>query len=210
MDKVNKHQPIINVIAYSIENDPEGVKAVLVRNGVDASQIKGKTSLRNAFINALAKSKAVAIDFHRYLQQKMKSANFSNFGGRPYVEPVTAIGNFEPAGINTEITGELIDVPVNTTVDAPSNNPSQSSGGFFSGLNLKDLINTGVNILEIQRDIQVSKDTKDAVNNAVKVKQDEIKFQPTTKSNNTGLFIALGFVGVALVGGIIYFAIKKK
>lgn len=218
---VEKHQSAINVIAHCIENDMQGMKNILKRNGVDTSVIRTKNALRKAFINALAKSKAVALDFNRYIEAKKKasvSANangegmFSNNLNLDDLKLDTTLDNpftsgksdpFDPKTYSTYGNGN--DVMATTTPTMPTQN-----GGFFSGLNLADLINTGVSILEIQRDIKLSNDNKEAVENAVQIKQDEINLQPQKAGTSTGVWIAVGLVGVALVGGLIYVATKKK
>jgi len=229
-----KNKSIINVIAHCIEHDEQGVKNVLKRNGVDTSVIKTKRALRTAFISALGKSKAVALDFNRYIEGKKKSSAsasadgdggmfssnlnlddfkldttldnpFQNNGGSPLDAGSYSGGQYN-GGNNSGGLG------ITTSTGNTSTNPfnSDSGGGFFSGLNLKDLLNTGVGILEIQRDIKVSKDNKEAIENAVQIKQDEINLKPSGSNGSVGLYVALGLIGLTMVGGLIYVATKKK
>lgn len=207
---VKKHQSIINVIAHCIEKDEEGIRNLLKRNGVKTSAIKGKQALRKAFINALAKSRVVALDFNRYIEAKKKTSNLVNASGM-----FSNDLNLDDLKLNTNVNNPFANdqpngfgeesILANTT---PYNN-TKTGSGFFSDLNLKDLINTGVSILEIQRDIKLSNDNKEAVESAVQIKQDEINLQPQSTSSSVGVWVAIGLIGITVVGGIIYVATKK-
>ena len=72
------------------------------------------------------------------------------------------------------------------------------------------MLNTGVWILENQRNIKVSKNNKETIENAVPIKQDEINLQPNKSNASVGLYVAIGLIGLTLVGGLIYVATKKK
>jgi hypothetical protein len=202
----NKHKPIISVIAHSIDNDEQGIKNLLKRNGVDTSFIRTKFALREAFFNALEKSKGFALDFNKYVEDKKKASGFAN-----------VVANDYGFGDNLNLDDFKLDAPnstgMMTTTSVPNTATNPTNGtvktGFFAGLNLKDLINTGVNILEIQRDVKVSADNKDAIKTAVQIKQEEANYQPTAKSTSTATYVVVGLIGVALIGGLIYVLRKK-
>lgn len=216
-----KNQSIINLIAHSIENDEQGIKNILQRNGIDTSVIKTKSTLRSAFISSLGKSKVVALDFNRYIDGKKNQSSSLNATGDIFdtnIDPdgFNSTSSFDnpfqtgTSGFGTDFgTGFGAEQSNGNTATLPINSDSDN-GGFFSGLNLKDLLNTGVNILEIQRDIKTSNDNKEAIENAVKIKQNEINLQPNKSNSSIGVYIAIGLIGLTLVGGIIYVATKKK
>jgi hypothetical protein len=211
----NKHQTIIKVLAYCIENDEQGVKNLLKRNGIEADLVKSKRELTRVFLDALSKSKTLALDFNKYIKLKMAASKTSNAGGR---EPLVALNIDDLAQGGTYGQLPTVDLPETLpskptfSTDSFNNNLNNSmqNTGFFSGLNLKDLLNTGVQALELQKDIQVSKDNRQAVEQAVQVKRDEMNLKPETTKNSTGIYIGLGIVGLVLIGGMIYFATKKK
>lgn len=186
----------VKVIAHAIQKDENGVRQLLKRNGVDTALVIGKNQLTKVFIEALAKSKRLAIEFGKYIQAKRESFNAS---GR---EPVSTVNVLQPVGINP------VNIPQQTTTSTTTSSDSGNSG-FFDGLTLADLINTTVGVLEIQRDIEVSKNERDAITSAVDVERDKIKLQPQSQSNNTVLYASMAIVGLLAVGTIVYF-VKKK
>lgn len=211
-----KHKSIIAVIAYCIENDEKGMKALLRRNGVNVDSLRTKRGLTKTFLNALGKSKRLALEFEKYVEAKKIQPNTFNANGydfspRPlefglnYSYQNTGLGSSnEPFG-----SGSLI-YSAPKTPSLASTTTDQTGSGFFSGINLKDLINTGVNIMEIQKDLQVSQDNKTAVEQAVQIKRDEINLKPSKSKTSMGTYAIVAVIGLGLLGGIIWFVKKKK
>lgn len=210
---VQKHKSAINIISYTIQKDEKGVRDLLRKNGVDTSFILGKKQLAKVVIEAMAKSKTFTNDFIKYVEAKKKS--YAN-----------AIGDISLSGTNSgslydynssifDTTTDIGDLassdPLDTAVvnDSGSSSSATSSGGFFSGVNFSDLLNSGIKILEMQKDIEVSQNEKDTVTSAVQLQQDKQNLSPQSKTNSSTL-IWLG-VGILAVGGLtIYFINKGK
>lgn len=193
----NAKNSAIKVIAHCIEKDESGIRNLLKRNGVDTSLIVGRNKLTKVFVDALAKSKRLGVEFIQYVNRKKEGYNAS---GR---EPVSTVSVLQPTGL------ESLSIPTQTTQASTTNNNS-SGGGFFSGITLAELINTGVGVLEIQRDIEVSRNEKDAVTSAVNAERDRVKLQPQSGSNNNVLIGTVAVVGLVAVGTLVYFISKKK
>ena len=211
MSKVtDKHKSIISAIAVSIENDEQGIRDLLKRNGVKVDMIKSKKALQSTFINALSKSKSLGIDFHKYIQSKLQGQTLNAIGeSEAYginfnrtLDPFTSQSDKDPLGGNISILPSG-----SSTITATS---ESTSGGFFSGINLNELLNSGLKVLELQKEMQVSSDNKTAVESAVQLKRDELNLQPQKSQANTGFIIAIVIGALVVASGIIYAVTRKK
>lgn len=211
---VQKHKSAINIISFVIQKDEKGVKELLRKNGVDTSFILGKKQLAKVVIEAMAKSKTFTNDFIKYVEEKKKTP-FSNVNGSV---SLSGSGGGTLYDYNSSIFDTTTDIsdlansdPLDTAVVNDSGSASSSttntSGGFFSGVNFNDLLNSGIKILEMQKEIEVSQNERDTVTGAVQLQQDKQNYAPQTKSNS-GTLIWLG-VGVLIVGGLTIYFIKK-
>lgn len=196
-------KPTIQAISYSITYDEKGMRDLLKRNGVNASLVKTRKGLTNLFIDSLAVSKGLAVDFTRYMNNQLNS--FSNVNGsllgvpssdfstNPYFDTTTSIEDL--AGSKTDT--------VDVTTDKKTNKPS-----FFDWVTT--IGNTGLKALELQVRLQESKDNVQAVKEIADNENQKLGFNPTVKaSSNMVTFVIIGVVAVALVGGIIYYYNKK-
>jgi len=203
-DFLKKHSKVIRVIATSISKDEKGIKALLNRNGVNTSSIKSKRDLTNVFVNSLAKSKGLATDFNKYIVGKSKLNDYKNADGKIDFSYTSddSLWDFKNTTVGSGYNSDL----------TPSDTQSEleKKGGFFSGITAKDLLNMGMGIFEMQRDMKVSSDNQQAVSDAVNSERtnDELKAGSPLKSNMT-MYIVLGVLGVSLLGGIIYYYKKK-
>ena len=205
---MDKHKSIINAIAISIENDEKGIRDLLKRNGVLTDFIKSKKALQATFLTALSKSRALAVDFHNYIQSKLGEQTLNVIGEE--TSPLgLSVGEYNPFQINTnkDILGGTTSL---STTSLTNSETTEKSTGFFSGINLSDLLNSGLKVLELQKDMQVSADNKQAVETAVQLKRDELNLQPTKSQANTGMIVAIVIGALVIVSGIIYVVTRKK
>lgn len=228
-----KHSKVIRAIASSISKDEIGIKELLKRNGVDATLIKTKKDLSNVFVNALAKSKGLGLDFHKYVLTKLEEEGyvkskgygseiqklnthkegFANADGLDPFRPIDNSGLYDFTNIT--VGGGYDNTNLNPTSSTSSNDTPatelQGTSRFFDGMNIMDLLNMGMGVLEVQRDMKVSSDNQKAISDATnyEITKTSSQAKEPNKSNMT-TYIVLGTFGVALLGGIIYFITKKK
>ena len=188
-------------IGIAIQKDEQGIRQLLKRNGVDTSNIRTKQQLSDAFVEALFKSKGLAKDFSDYIKSKVSAESNFDGGYKNLVEPVSVL---QPTGLSG-LTIEPIKINTATTSTVTATETPQKAG-FFSGLNLADLIN-------LAGTVYVTESTKpDAINQtkvgATSVINSDYNGQP--KSSNTGLYVLLGIVGLIAVGTVVFFVKKKK
>ncbi|MBW2998135.1 hypothetical protein KY321_01230 [Candidatus Woesearchaeota archaeon] len=105
---------------------------------------------------------------------------------------------------------------------------TNSGGGFFSGFNLSSLLNTGASVYQTIQQDKAQKDLLNAQANQqaqqtqgqilagqLALEQEKLKLAQIQAQNekgggsNTLLYVGLGILGVAVIGGIIY-AVSKK
>jgi hypothetical protein len=108
-------------------------------------------------------------------------------------------------------SGSVADTSLNLTTAIGTDAPKKN---WFTADNIQSTLNTGLNAF-----LQLDKNKTDralagsaadvAKYNASVGKDSEGKPKDDTKSN-TALYVVLGVVGVALVGGLVYFATKKR
>jgi hypothetical protein len=205
-----KHAKVIQVISTSITKDEKGIKDLLKRNGVNTSFIKSKKELSNVFLNALAKSKGLGLDFHKYIIDKLNKEGYNSANGYSYADGMFDYKKDDSLYDFTNITvGGGYD---NTTLDPVTEKTElEKESRFFDGLNFMELLNMGMGVLEIQRDMSVSSDNQKSVEDAVNSQntKNNSESKEDDKSNMT-TYIVIGTVGVALIGTAIWFIMKKK
>ena len=203
-DFLKKHGKVIKAIAISISKDSNGIKELLKRNGVDTSFVKSKKDLTDIFVQSLAKSKGLGSDFHKYIISKSNRAGYNSVDG-------TIDFNYTPDDSLFDFSDIKVDGGYNTDLTPiDTNTELENSSGFWSGLSAKDLLNMGMGIFSMQRDMQVSSDNQKAVSDAVNSGRVNDDLEGTPTKSNTTMYIVLGVLGVSLLGGIIYYYNKKK
>jgi hypothetical protein len=113
------------------------------------------------------------------------------------------INDIQPIQTTMQITN------TSSTTSTPTYIEEKTDTGFFSGINLKDLLNTGVKTMELQKDMQVSKDNTEAVKQAVQINRDQMNLTPTKKTD-TGTIVLISVLSAVAIGTILYFILKKK
>ncbi len=205
-------------IGIAISKDESGVRNLLKRNGVNTSSIKTKSQLSDVFIESLVKSKGLAKDFMDYVKSKDTAnygGSYNSFGGdnaNNFGLQGSQGGDFSARDwgsyFDTETpVGDLASANVNKADDTSSD---ASSGGFFSGLKLVDIINLGSAIITQQNETKISNNETEQIKIASQTQLNNDYNPADSGKSNTGLYIGIAVVGVALLGTAIYFVIKKK
>jgi hypothetical protein len=210
-------------IGMAISKDESGIKELLRRNGVSTNNIKTKLQLSDVFIESLVVSKGLGKDFSKYIKSKdnanasgyLAMDNFANVVG----DGVPEAYNMSGATIsNTDIwsgSGASLNVNVNADGDEEEEEDS-SNGGFFSGLNLADIINQASKVYLAQLE---SKDVKNETEQIKVASETQINsdlnidspnVNTSNNKSNTGLYIGLGALGLVLVVGAVYVFTKNK
>lgn len=210
-------QNLGNAIGYIAVADIKGLRNLLSKYGVvnvgsDSKTLIAETT--NLVSNSRFYNELVAL-----IQKNVGEASFSGYNNVAGRTPVQSVSTLQPAGLDLSF-GQ----------DTTTSNATGSGGGFFSGFNLGDLIGTGASIYG---NISADKRQKDLLNaqanqqaqstqsqilagqlalETEKLKLAQIqasKEQGTAQGSNTLLYVGLGILGVAVIGGVIY-AVSKK
>lgn len=188
-------------IGIAVSKDEQGIRALLQRNGVSTAQIKTKKQLSDVFVESLVRSKGLGQDFASYVKSK-DNANMSGYMKNMSGE-VNMIGDEVPEAYN--MTG----LPY-LGADGEEEKVVEEKKGFFSGLNLKDLINTATTIYLAEQKGKVSKEETEQIKYASQVElNNELDPKPEKKSN-TGTIVVFSVLGLAVIGTVVFFALKKK
>lgn len=188
-------------IGMAVSKDEQGIRALLQRNGVSTANIKTKQQLSDVFVESLVRSKGLGQDFANYIKSK-DNANMS--GSMKYVGgEANLIGDYVPEAYN--MTGsQYMNAEGDEEADAET-----KKGGFFSGLNLKDLINTATTIYLAEQQGKVSENETEQIKIASNT-QLNTDLDPKPKKSNTGTIVVFSVLGLAVVGAVVFFALKKK
>lgn len=209
-------QNLGNAIGYIAVADIKGLRNLLSKYGVvnvgsDSKTLIAETT--NLVSNSRFYNELVAL-----IQKNVGEASFSGYNNVAGRTPVQTVNTLQPAGLD-------LSYGQNTT----TSNATGSGGGFFSGFNLGDLIGTGASIYgnisadKRQKDLlnaqanQQAQDTQNQIlagqlaleTEKLKLAQIQAGKEQGTKGSNTLLYVGLGILGVAVIGGVIY-AVSKK
>jgi len=189
-------------IGIAISKDEQGIRALLQRNGVSTANIKTKQQLSDVFVESLVRSKGLGQDFANYIKSK-DNANMS--GSMKYVGgEANLIGDYVPEAYN--MTGsQYMNAEGDEEADAKT-----KKGDFFSGLTLADLINTATTIYLAEKQGKISANETEQIKIASNTQLNN-DFNPTPpKKSNTGTIVLFSVLGLAVVGAVVFFALKKK
>jgi hypothetical protein len=193
---LNKHGDLIAIISNSLKYDAESIKAILKRNGVNTDLIRTQEQLNRVFIESLAKSKIIAIDFKKYLNDLSKKAELNASGDN--ADLFKLFDEIEQQEYELEV--EEIDAELSKTT-------TNTKKGFLSGITLDSLISSATKIMELQRDIETSQQSKKEVADAIAEQQREDALSPASKNSKTWVYVSLT---LAVLGVATYFLIKRK
>lgn len=211
-------QNLGNAIGYIAVADIKGLRNLLSKYGVVNVGSDSKTLI--AETTNLVSDSSFYNELVALIQKNVGEASFSGYNNVTGRTPVQSVSTLQPAGLD-------LSYGRNTTT---SNATGSGGGGFFSGFNLGDLIGTGASIYgnisadKRQKDLlnaqanQQAQDTQSQIlagqlaleTEKLKLAQIQAsKEQGTAQGSNTLLYVGLGILGVAVIGGVIY-AVSKK
>jgi hypothetical protein len=188
-------------VMWAVTNKRKEVEELLRRNGVKLPiGISNWGSLSNfsvalATLSAIRFSKTFRADFVAMMAKY----------------PEWATSYMSMSGEFANASGSVADTSLNLTTAIGADTPKKS---WFTGDKIESTLNTALQgFLALDKnktDRELASASRDVAKyNASIGKDSEGNPKDDTKSN-TALYVVLGVVGVALVGGIIYFATKKS
>lgn len=194
MNLENESQLGAHAIMWAVINIPEQVEELLMRNGI---QVNGVV-LEDTVIMALKNSKPFRADFLELTSQY----------------PEWAMSYMATMDDYANSTGRIADTSLNltTAINAGSTNTGTPKKSWFTADNIQGTLNTALNAFLT---IDKNKTDRELANASTKVAMYNSQTGGTTgggvptQKSNTTLYVILGVVGLALVGGIVYMATKK-
>jgi hypothetical protein len=200
---LDKHGDLIKVMSSALKHDSESIKNILRRNGVNTDLIKTQEQLNRVFIESMAKSKIIALDFKKYLNSLAKDASL-NASGEDDLFGLFDTLEQEEQDYFDEYGQEFM-----TTTTVSQTNQAPKSGGFLSGVTLNGLIDSATKVLELQRDIETAQGQKEQLAQEISEQQKESgsAYDPAAKTDKTWIYVT---VTLAILGVGTYFLIKRK
>lgn len=202
-------------IMYVVINKRAEVIALLVKNGVQVPSNATDMQLALMVTNLLKVSKAFGRDFNKLLSQKeVISGIFQGFDGSySYVNNYFSnLPTFDQNLFSSPATPSVATTTA-TTSSTKSDN-SSSPSWLAQGLNL---LQTG---FQGYLALDQNKTQRELANASVQIKQTDLALAdkgilpsgntPTPTGLSKGAIVGLSVLGIAVVGGVLYFALKKK
>lgn len=200
---------------YVVINKRAEVIALLVKNGVQVPSNATDMQLALMVTNLLKVSKAFGRDFNKLLSQKeVISGIFQGFDGSySYVNNYFSnLPTFDQNLFSSPATPSVATTTA-TTSSTKSDN-SSSPSWLAQGLNL---LQTG---FQGYLALDQNKTQRELANASVQIKQTDLALAdkgilpsgntPTPTGLSKGAIVGLSVLGIAVVGGVLYFALKKQ
>jgi hypothetical protein len=179
-------------IMWAVTNRRKQVELLLIRNGITPDI---NYPLENLVTKALRVSKPFRADFLAFMAQN----------------PQWATSYMSMSGEFANASGSVADTSLNLNTAIGANDTPKKS--WFTSGNIENTLNTGLQAFlaldKNKTDRALAASASDVAKYNAGDKDSEGNPKDDTKSN-TALYVVLGVVGVALVGGLIYFATKKS
>lgn len=195
-------------IGIAISKDESGIRQLLQRNGVSTANIKTKLQLSDVFVESMMASRGMAKDFESYI----KSKSVANASGYYNINAFNnLVGDAVPDAYN--MSGSNIS---DNFVNAEGENEEEKEkGGFFAGLNLADLLQSAkeVYLADVKADTVSNETEQIKLASQTQILNPDLNPSvnvPVKSSSNTGLYIGLGVLGLAVVLGAVYVFSRKK
>lgn len=196
-------------IGIAISKDESGIRKLLQRNGVSTANIKTKLQLSDVFVESMMASRGMAKDFESYI----KSKSVANASGYYNIDAFNnLVGDAVPDAYNMS-GSNMSDNFVNSDGE---DEEEKEKGGFFAGLNLADLLQSAkeVYLADVNADTVSNETEQIKLASQTQILNPELNSQPVNipakSSSNTGLYIGLGVLGLAVVLGAVYVFSRKK
>lgn len=204
-------------IMYVVMNKRAEVIALLVKNGVQVPINATDMQLALLVTNLLKISKSFSRDFNKLVSQKeVVSGIFSGFDGsfsyvNNYFSNLPTFNKDLFGTTGTPATSTLADINATNT----SNKAKKEGGGFFN--NALSLLQTGFQGYLALDENKTKRALADA---SVQIKQSDVSLAekgilpsgntPAPTGLSTGAIVGLSVLGIAVVGGVLYLALRKK
>ena len=200
-----------NVLVNVVHNNKSEVLALLLRNGVVAPSGSSDVQVAQLVTDLLKKSKTFYAEFMAFLAKPStlegltSSMNgYANAGGSGVGYTFGgSTGSFAPT--TSTFDTSVFKTPTSSTTDSKTSKPFDW-GKVFEGVQFG--INSYLQADKNKTDRALANASVTASQNAVLAGQGGNVGAPT--KSNTTLYVVLAIVGVAVVGGGIWYATKKK
>lgn len=206
-------------IADMLDNHIEDVRQLLNNNGVPANGLS-KADLQIAFLKAVKDSESFRGEASRYMASLAQAK--SNFTG---VQNKTMLGFGDPDDWNVSGgDGVTAYQAAATGVAAPATSTGSTSsfwstlGGVANQQNLNNLFGTGLDVLSTKLKSDANKGSEERALELERLRLQQIYATGDVQARNaalpnkglsTGAIIGISLGGVAVIGLIVYLAVKK-
>jgi hypothetical protein len=184
-----------HAVMWAVTNKPNEVRDLIKRNGFKNISYINVEQFANFVTQALRNSKPFRADFLALMAQ--------------YPEWATSYMSMQGEFANA--SGGVADTSLNLTTAIGTDAPKKS---WFTSDNIQGTLNTALNAFLTLDKNKTDRELANASQNVAMYNAQQggsnTGGAPDTTKSNTALYVVLGVVGVALVGGLIYFATKKR
>jgi len=193
-----------HAVAWAVAKKRQEVEDLLKRNGVKLPVKNGVTLTWNSLstmtltlftMSALKQSKSFRADFLELLAQN----------------PQWATSYMSMNGEFANASGNVADTSLNLTTAIGTDAPKKT---WFTSDNIQGTLNTALNAFLTLDKNKTDRELANASQNVAMYNAQQggsnTGGAPDTTKSNTTLYVVLGVVGLALVGGLVYFATKKR
>jgi hypothetical protein len=191
------------ILLDSVRKNKEKYLGLLRRNGVLVNTNTSSEDLTNMILKAMQKSdsfKKEAILLMGVLVAETKDGSFANMGGYSNMDGYFSnLPKFDPNAFAPKNTS--------TTTDAKKDKPKKDFADTTVGTIFDKLFTLGNSYLQ-NKELDVRQ--TEAKAGQVIAQQVGSQSSNVAPKSNTGLYIALGIGGVALIGTLIYVVSKKQ
>lgn len=212
------------VVAFAMTKDVEGIRAMLIRNGVNASNYTTQ-QVQIAFLKAIKDSQSFRDDLSSYMANTVQKSFVSQpqlgyvsepvngFVNEPMLNAVTTLSDIS-SGI--EDRPAVSSTPSITTSSATSTTTKTSFwdtlGSLASKDNLQSLFNTGLTATSAALQNKANKDSEERALELERIKLEQIQAQKDLEAQkaNSGGMPTWGWVLIILGGvGLLVFVLFK-
>jgi len=190
-------------IMYVVVNNRAEVVALLVKNGVQVPNNATDMQIALLVTKLLKISKPFGRDFNKLIAKKEVVTGVLGFNGE--------YSNFLP---EEQSLDDLLQPTTTSTTTTKKDDDKKSSSWLSQGLNL---LQTG---FQGYLALDENKTQRELANASVKIKEGDVSLAekgvlpagtpPPKTGLSTGAIIGISVLGIAVVGGVIYLALKKR
>jgi len=183
-----------HAVMWAVTNKPNEVRELIRRNGLKNISYINVQQFANFVTSALKMSKPFRADFLALMAQN----------------PEWATSYMSMNGEFANASGGVADTSLNLTTAIGTDAPKKT---WFTSDNIQGTLNTALNAFLTLDKNKTDRALADASTKVAMYNAETggtTGGVPATTKSNTTLYVVLGVVGLALVGGLVYFATKKR